>query len=307
MSETVTEQAPAPVPVVREPFIRRLSPAAFVTLSLIGVFILYQVIAGGLMLVLAGGEIREDTVTLVRWSTLIGQLLFLLVPTLILTHLRYGSLREPLRLRWPDPVQLVVVLAGVFAFQQVMQGYLLLQEAIPLPATLERIIEPIKRMMETMYRLLLVSRNPGELVLVIVTVAVVPALSEEILFRGLVQTDLERIMGGWKSAVIAGVIFGLYHVNPFSLVPIVGLGVVFGLIVHRSGTIVLAMAAHFMNNLLATVALSMNLDDDFLVTAPQGGAGALEIALNTAVFAVVFVALMYYFVRITKPSVPALS
>ena len=88
--------------------------------------------------------------------------------------------------------------------------------------------------------------------LVIVTVAVVPALSEEILFRGLVQTDLERIMGGWKSAVIAGVIFGLYHVNPFSLVPIVAIGVVFGLIVHRSGTIVLAMAAHFMNNLLAT-------------------------------------------------------
>jgi membrane protease YdiL (CAAX protease family) len=156
-----------------------------------------------------------------------------------------------------------------------------------------------------MYRLLLVSHTPGELVLVIVTVAVVPALSEEILFRGLVQTDLDRIMVGWKSAVVAGVIFGLYHVNPFSLIPIVGIGVLFGLIVHRSGTIVLAMAAHFLNNLLATVALSMNLDDDFLITAPQGGAGALAIALNTGLFAVVFVALMYYFIRITKPPVPA--
>ena len=134
MTETAPAPAPAPVPVpVREPFIRRLSPATFVMLSLIGVFILYQVIAGGLMLILAGGEIKADTVTLVRWSTLIGQLLFLLVPTLILTYLRYGSLREPLRFRWPDPVQLVVVLAGIFAFQQVMQGYLLLQEAIPLP------------------------------------------------------------------------------------------------------------------------------------------------------------------------------
>jgi membrane protease YdiL (CAAX protease family) len=208
----------------------------------------------------------------VRWSTLIGQLLFILVPTLILTHLRYGKIREPLRLRLPTVAQILVVLVGVFALQQVLQGYMMLQEAIPLPAGVQRWVDLIKDMFEATYRLLVTATSPLELLLVVLTVAVVPAVSEEVLFRGLVQRDLESLVGGTKSAVIAGLLFALYHLNPFSLVPLATLGIVFGLIVYRSGNLTLAMIAHFLNNFLASLALYYNIDEDFLMTAPEGGA-----------------------------------
>ena len=290
------------LPGTPTPLFRRMQVVPFVLITLIIVFFLYQIVAGGITLLLAGGAITATTVQWVRWSTLIGQLLFILVPTLILTHLRYGKILEPLRLRLPTVAQILVVLVGVFALQQVLQGYMMLQEAIPLPAGVQRWVDLIKDMFEATYRLLVTATSPLELLLVVLTVAVVPALSEEVLFRGLVQRDMESLVGGTKSAVIAGLLFALYHLNPFSLVPLATLGIVFGLIVYRSGNLTLAMIAHFLNNFLASLALYYNIDEDFLMTAPEGGATAAGVALNTVVFAVVFVGAMYYFVRITRPS-----
>jgi hypothetical protein len=297
--------AAAPVPQEvppQKPFFQRMHVVPFVLITLCIVFFLYQVIAGGLTLLLAGGTITADTVTWVRWSTLVGQLLFILVPTLILTRLRYGAIVRPLRLRLPAFSQVVVVLIGVFALQQVLQGYMLLQEQIPLPPVIQRWVDLIREMFEATYRLLITAENPLEFTLVVFTVAVVPAICEEMLFRGLVQRDLESLMSGVRSAVIAGVVFALYHLNPFSLVPLIVLGVTFGLIVYRSGSLILAMLAHFQNNFLASAALYFNIDEDFIVTAPGGGATAEAAVLNTIVFALVFVGAMYYFVRITRTS-----
>lgn len=292
-----TQVSPAPPPLFR-----RMSVVPFVILVLAAVFFLYQIVAGGASLLLAGGTITADTVQWIRWSTLIGQLLFILVPTLIFTRLRYGAIQQPLRLRMPTPGQALVVLIGVFALQQVLQGYMMLQESIPLPSGIQRWVDMIQDMFEATYRILVTAKTPLELLLVIVTVAVVPAVSEEVLFRGLVQRDLESITSGTKSAVIAGVLFAFYHLNPFSLIPLVTLGIVFGLIVYRSGNLVLAMLAHFLNNFLASIALYLNIDEDFMMTAPEGGATTEAAVLNTAVFALVFVGAMYYFVRSTGTS-----
>jgi uncharacterized protein len=297
--------APAAAPLVREPFFRRLGPVAFVILTLIGIFILYQIIGGGVMLLVVGLDLEKGSVDLIRWSTLLGQLVFLLVPTLILTRLRFGKIIAPLRFHKVDLVQLIVVIGATLALQQVLQGYQLMQDAIPLPAALERILIPIKNAMEGMLRMLLISHSTGEFLLVLATVAVMPAIAEEILFRGLIQSDLERTISGPKAAIITGVTFSLFHLNPFLLIPIIAIGVVFGWIVYRSGNIVLTIVAHFVNNALAAVAMRFGLPDDFLFIAPQGGGDAMTIALNTLVGAVVFVALMWYFMRITKKPVHA--
>ncbi|MBP1656498.1 MAG: Abortive infection protein [Bacteroidetes bacterium] len=286
----------------RLPLFRRMHVVPFVVFVLAAVFFLYQIVAGGASLLLAGGTITADTVQWIRWSTLFGQLLFILVPTLVFTRLRYGAIQQPLRLRMPTLTQALVVLVGVFALQQVLQGYMLLQDSIPLPPGIQRWVDMIQDMFEATYRILVTAKSPLELLLVIFTVAVVPAVSEEVLFRGLVQRDLESITSGTRSAIIAGVLFAFYHLNPFSLVPLVTLGIVFGLIVYRSGNLALAMLAHFLNNFLASIALYFNIDEDFMMTAPEGGATMEAAVLNTAVFALVFVGAMYYFVRITRTS-----
>jgi uncharacterized protein len=300
-------QNPIPVNGTPEPgsWLRRLHPAAFVVLALGVIFVLYQVVGGGAAILIAGGHITPDTVPLVRWSTLLGQLLLMLLPTLFLTRLRYSSILRPLRLHLPRPVDLGLTVIALLALQQVLQGYMLLQDAIPLPSKLQQLVDMLRELFEETYRMLVSAQSPGELFFVVVTVALVPAVCEELLFRGLVQRDIESVAGGGRSAVLTGVIFGLFHLNPLSIIPLIALGVFFGFLVHRSQNITLAMVAHFLNNFLATVAVYFQVDEDFMVTTSFMPAGPGAIAANTGLFALVFLGVMYYFVNIHGRRLPA--
>jgi membrane protease YdiL (CAAX protease family) len=89
--------------------------------------------------------------------------------------------------------------------------------------------------------------TPVEFAWVLVVVAVTPALCEEFFFRGHFQRTLERTFG-WKSVLIAGVIFGLFHFQPLGLMSLSILGLFFGYVYYRSQSILTSMAAHFTNN-----------------------------------------------------------
>lgn len=280
--------------------IQRMSPVGFAVLSLIVVFVLYQVL-GGAALLLFGGQPRADTVGLFRWFTLLGQIIGILLPTLVLIRMRAPDVPRYLRLKLPSPVEIVVTVVAVFALQQVLQGYLALQEAIPLPDNLRVIVERIKELFEETYRMLVGAESIPEFIFVVLIVAVVPALAEEFLFRGVVQRSMEETVGGLRGAILAGVIFGAFHMNPFSLVPLVALGIFFGYLVYRSRNITLAVAAHFFNNFIACTATYLKLRDDFVVLAPDQTASLSLVAVNTSFFGVVFLVSLLYFKRLTEP------
>ena len=288
-----------PTPPPREPWLRRLPPVAFALFVLALIFVLYQVVGGIITLVIAHGELTPDNAVLVRWSTFFGQIFFILLPTLLLTRARYGNVTEALRIRLPRVRELVVTMVAVFALQQILQTYMILQDALPVPPQLEKFIDLLKKMIEETYRVLVAAKSPGEFLVVLLIVALVPALTEELLFRGLVQRNLEDAAGGMRGAIIAGIIFGAYHMNPFALVPLVALGIYFGFIVYRSGNITLAMSAHFFNNFIACAAVYLQLDENFVVIDPSARPTNSLIALNFLIFAVVFVLATLYFLKMT--------
>jgi len=78
------------------------------------------------------------------------------------------------------------------------------------------------------------------------------------------------------------------------------LGVYFGYLVYRSGSITVSISAHFFNNFVACVALYLNVNDDFIALAPDGKPTWPALLANFALFGVVFVAATYYFIMITR-------
>jgi hypothetical protein len=284
----------------RPSLLRRLPPVPFAIVALALVFILYQVVGGLLSLLLFGVEGLTAEVPIMRWATLGGQLLFLLVPTILLALYRPPGPGYFFRWRAPDYRQIVLVCMAVFALQQVLQVYLMVQDAIPLPGPVKQYVDEFKRMIEQTYRLLVAAHSPGELLFVILVAAVVPAVCEELLFRGLVQQSLAQQTGGFRAAIITGVIFGAYHLSPFTIVPLAALGIFFGFIVYRTGNILVAMAAHFFNNLVACLAAYFQLEDDMVTILPGGSMSVPAVAVNFLVFGLVFVAATYYFVRMTQ-------
>ena len=279
-----------------------MPPVPFAILSLSLVFFTYQIVGGLVTFFLFNAKVNEENVQLVRWSTLVGQLLLILVPTILIAKARHGDFKSFFRIKFPDLRLVLLSLAAVFALQQLLQGYMMLQDLIPLPHDVQEVIRQIKDLFEGMYKILITARSPAEFIFVVLVVALTPALCEEVLFRGLIQRNLEAASNGFRAAVIGGIIFGLYHLNPFSFIPLAVLGIYFGFLVYRSNNLSLAIAAHFFNNFVACLAVYLQLDDDFIVIAPNGAPGSATLIVNFLVFGLVFLVATYYFVRGTKPA-----
>ncbi len=313
-----SEQHPSqhPTTVIEELslFVRRIPSWLFVLVSLLGIFVLYQFVGGVLTLLLFGINLSAGDVTGFRIATMAAQIVFLLIPTIVLARLRFPNVPNVFRFGRLHPSHLVVTIVAVLALQQLLQTYLLMQEAVPVefPPFIRDLIDRIKEMMEQMYRTLTTAQSFGEFLFVVFVIAVTPAVCEEMLFRGLIQRALEepserqiasaaeRQKRGWIAAVIAGVIFGLYHLNPFTLVPLIALGVYFGFVVYRTRNITPAIVAHFVNNFLACLAVYLHLDENFIAVSPTESPTVTMIILNAVWSAVVFVAATCYLVRSTS-------
>lgn len=83
-------------------------------------------------------------------------------------------------------------------------------------------------------------------------VAVMPAICEEALHRGLILSSLRPIGSKWTVVLIMGIIFGVFHLDPYRFVPTAFLGMVITYIMVETRNIVLPMLFHFINNGLTT-------------------------------------------------------
>jgi hypothetical protein len=282
------------------PFLRRLSPGAFAALALVLIFVLYQGVGNVAVLLLTGGRMAPETVAVIRWTTLFGELLLMLVPTLILVRRRHGNIADALRVKAPGALEVALVVVATIALQQVVQGYMSFQDMIPIPEPLGSIVERVRKAIQGAYLLVAEAHSLPEFFFVLTTVALMPAIAEEFLFRGLVQQSVSEPLGRRWGAVVAGLLFGFYHLNPFSIVPLVCLGVFFGYIMYRSGSLLLAVVAHFVNNAVACAALYLQLPEDSVMIQPEGGATPGTILLNMFAFGVLLAGVMTAFRSMTK-------
>ena len=282
-----------------------ISPVLFAFLSLLLLFVLYQGLGGLVTVLLFGLKPSVETAAGFRIATLMGQVLLLLLPALFLTRLATLTPASFLRLRAPRVREVILPLFGIFSLQQILQVYMAVQEKISLPQSVQPIVEDLKRIIEESYKLLVGSSSVPELLFVVLVVAAVPAAAEEFLFRGLVQRSFEQKLGSSKSLVLTSIVFGIYHLNPFSIIPLICLGMYLGFLVNRSGSIWVSVAAHFYNNLFACIALYFGMNDNFVVTGnPENLSGGM-LAFTFLSFSAVFLISTYYFMFVTKPVIPS--
>jgi membrane protease YdiL (CAAX protease family) len=185
-----------------------------------------------------------------------------------------------------------------------LQIYLVFQAKIPFPEELQKIIRELSQLMEQLLNLLVTAHSVTELLWVVVVLALVPALVEEILFRGLIQRCFEKGLGPVRAIVLTGILFGAFHLNPFNFVPLAALGIYLGFIAYRANSVWSSIAAHFFNNAMACVASYLHMDQDSVVVGDPEKL-PLGVLLGTFwFFGVVFLLTTFYLIRITAPRGP---
>ncbi len=87
----------------------------------------------------------------------------------------------------------------------------------------------------------------------LVVVALMPAICEEMFFRGFVFTSFKG-KKSYKAAIIfSGILFGFMHMDFLRIIPTSILGIIFAYTVYKSGSIFVAMLLHFINNSVAVL------------------------------------------------------
>jgi membrane protease YdiL (CAAX protease family) len=120
-----------------------------------------------------------------------------------------------------------------------------LNSQIPLPEMMSNMEDST----EGLIKGLLVMNGPSELVFNLVIIALLPALAEEIIFRGIVQTTLEKWLGNPVKAVwIAAFIFSFIHFQFEGFLPRMVLGALLGYLFYWTRNLWIPIFAHFINN-----------------------------------------------------------
>ncbi len=127
-------------------------------------------------------------------------------------------------------------------------------------------------------------------------IAVLPALGEELMFRGVIQ----RILSNWTKnhhwgIWITAFLFSAMHMQFYGFLPRMALGAMFGYLLVWTGTMWVPILAHFVNNLMGV--LGYYLIDKGLISndIEEWGTGSGQIPLVVLSFLVVggFLYLIY--------------
>lgn len=254
-----------------------ISPILAGFIGLIGGFILYQFVGGLLTIILIGFDLEGAPVSSLRLLTMAGQILFILLPALLFAKWFYNDVGKVIRANRTSFKEIGLFSIGIIILTPLMQAYLhiqnhfiyILAENSAFINAFKSFFDTLNEMVEKTYGNLLRADDVFEMAFVFFIVAVIPAVSEEVMFRGYVQKSFELKMTPVKATLITAVFFGLYHFNPYGIIPLILLGIFFGYATYKTNSIIVPMVLHFLNNFIAIALFYVIGDDELIETKVQ--------------------------------------
>jgi len=244
---------------------RNLSPSVLAFLSLPVIFILYQGLGVSLLLfyemIFPGNKI-----TAMRFSQILSQFIFLLIPIYYAARLHSSEVKKYVFLSRPNlGIAWFLIPISVIVFQPIMQFLSGLERMIPWPEQFLTVRDQLEALLKTMVN----ADSILELIVVLIMAALTPAICEEFYFRGYFLRNMSRKFTGKTAVIISGLIFGLFHFNPFQLTGLILMGIYFSFLAWHYQSLWASMIAHFTNNSLVVIAyyiskeqmIDVNLDD----------------------------------------------
>ncbi|MGB0861600.1 MAG: lysostaphin resistance A-like protein [Saprospiraceae bacterium] len=198
-----------------------------------------------------------------------------------------------LQLNRLPPYQLFVIgtLLVILAFP-IAQLLLKLNQMVILPD----LAADAENQVNNMTAALLVMETPWEFLTTLGLIAVLPALGEELIFRGIVQNYLVKEINPHVAIWVSAAIFSALHLQFAGFLPRLFLGGLLGYLFYWSGSLWLAIFAHFINNGVQVMAVYFY--------KKQGNVIDTEAAVGLPWFAylvsiLLFISIVYWFLKNT--------
>jgi uncharacterized protein len=241
---------------------------------------------------------NPQSVAMLKFLQIISQLGMMIIPALLAA---WFFSKQPAQYvhaeKTGNGINYLLVMVMMLAASPFINYLVELNSHLQLPTFLAELETQMRNMEEEAARITEVFLNMKtgkDLWINLLMIGVLPAIGEELLFRGVLQRLLREITGNVHvSILITSVLFSAIHMQFFGFVPRMLLGLLFGYLLYWSGSIWLPIMAHFVNNASAVIFsyLAKRVDlpfnpDEIGIASGQGWMVAVSAVLigGTAVF-----------------------
>ncbi|MCI0354089.1 MAG: CPBP family glutamic-type intramembrane protease, partial [Acidobacteria bacterium] len=168
--------------------------------------------------------------------TAVKQLAFVAAPALFMALMLTSRPWATLRLSWPGAAWIGLGLILALAFHGPLVG--------AVKFVLDRFPHIRDQLKDLASFVNLDSPFPAQLLVY----GLLPAVCEELAFRGFILSGLSRRIGADKAILVSSLLFAFAHMNAFRFLHTFVLGVALGLLATRSGSVLPGMAFHMLHN-----------------------------------------------------------
>ena len=138
----------------------------------------------------------------------------------------------------------------------------------------------------------------------ILSITIMAPLVEELLFRGAIQGYMHRKgMKPLHAILIASAIFGIVHMNPIQIPFAFAIGLIFGWLYYRTGSLVPGIVGHFINNSIACIQMATMTEEEFNTKTIEWLGEGPTYALFALSFAVMIG--MFHYLKKRLPAAPS--
>ena len=184
------------------------------------------------------------------------QLLLIFSPCIIFLYFWKYDIKEILRIRrFSIGTILIAILLGLSGMVVTMQISAVQNIFFPFPSA-EKVLGPLLDVLKSKNGVL-------DFIIKFSMIALLPALCEETLFRGVLQSTLEKHLKNKLHAIVfTALVFGSFHMSPYRFIPTMIIGLYLGYLAQRSKSIFPGMLVHAINNGIVYIAIYFMPEND---------------------------------------------
>lgn len=195
----------------------------------------------------------------------LSSIMMFVVPPIVYYHLTRSERRmQALGLRSVNKPWLLFLLLGIalmFVSLPVTNQLTRWNESMSLGsafAKLEEYLKTLEEMAAATTEKMLKADSIGGLLLNLLVIALIPAIGEELTFRGVLQQGLTRKMNPHIAIILSAAIFSFIHFQFYGFLPRMFLGLLLGYMFYVSGSLWTSILMHFVNNGTAVLLYYLN-------------------------------------------------
>ena len=224
-------------------------------MGLFFLFLIGFILAAGLQTLLPGGYDSPAAIRLSLIVQCVAQLLLFFLPAVLFVVLYKGSAASYLHLDFRGSKWLFAGVAMVlFLLLVPINDWITWWNDRWNLGSFEEYMRTLSDASKTAVEKMLSLTTVGDLLLQLFVVALIPAVCEELFFRGALQQIFRQWFGNAHVAiVVTALVFSLAHGDLYGLVPRFVLGLLLGYLFYLSGSLLVNISAHFFNNALIVV------------------------------------------------------